>query len=231
MSRLHDLDAFYGLLNDLSRKVGGYRMLRDCAGKSGWPQRGLYFFFEEGELRERSKQLRVVRVGTHAVTATSRTTLWNRLHTHRGHTDGGGNHRGSIFRKRIGEALLQRSQYSSEIQQSWGRGSTAPKAVRLAETRLENDVSQYVGRMPFLWLDVNDAPSPNSHRSCIERNCIALLSNYRKPPIDPASKRWLGNHSTQETIRDSGLWNTNYVEGGYDPAFLTLLRSYVKRTS
>ena len=111
MSRRADIGAFYKILDELRDRVGGYRLLRDCTGKSGWPQRGLYFFFDDGELRERSKQPRVVRVGTHAVTATSKTTLWNRLHTHRGRAGGGGNHRGSIFRRRIGEALIATSRY------------------------------------------------------------------------------------------------------------------------
>jgi hypothetical protein len=105
MNRTEDLNEFYGILGELLVRVGGCRRLSDCTGKSGWPERGVYFFFEDGEFREDQTTLRVVRVGTHAITATSKTTLWNRLHTHRGHSDLGGNHRGSIFRKRIGEAL------------------------------------------------------------------------------------------------------------------------------
>ena len=105
MSRREDLNEFYRILDELQQRVGGCRRLQECTGKSGWPERGVYFFFEDGEFREDQKTLRVVRVGTHAITATSRTTLFNRLYTHRGHSDLGGNHRGSIFRKRIGEAL------------------------------------------------------------------------------------------------------------------------------
>jgi hypothetical protein len=85
---------------------------KECTRRSGWPGRGVYFFFEDHEFREDGSTLRVVRVGTHAVSANSRTTLWNRLHTHRGASSGGGNHRGSIFRKRVGETLLQVGSYA-----------------------------------------------------------------------------------------------------------------------
>jgi hypothetical protein len=52
--------------------------------------RGIYFFFEEGELREDGKERRVTRVGTHAVGAGAKTSLWSRLRTHRGFSDGRG---------------------------------------------------------------------------------------------------------------------------------------------
>jgi hypothetical protein len=109
MSRTDDLNRFYYHLEHIRRQEGGFRYLRDSTGKSGWPKRGMYFFFEEGERRDGSDALRVIRVGTHALTDTSKTTLWNRLSTHKGQTNGRGNHRGSIFRKRIGQALLNRA--------------------------------------------------------------------------------------------------------------------------
>ena len=104
MARIDDLNRLYGILDGLRERVGGYRYLRDCTGRGGWPQRGVYFFFESGEFRDDGRTWRVTRVGTHAISADSTTTLWSRLKTHRGHMDGTGNHRGSIFRKRIGEA-------------------------------------------------------------------------------------------------------------------------------
>src|SRR6266566_1615272 len=108
MGRLADLIRFYEILSSLAVKTGGPRCLVNCDGRMGWPQRGVYFFFEPGEVRSDTGQgRRVVRVGTHALTASSRTTLWNRLSQHRGTvTPKGGNHRGSIFRLLIGAALL-----------------------------------------------------------------------------------------------------------------------------
>ncbi|MGH9428328.1 MAG: hypothetical protein ACRD2L_18745 [Terriglobia bacterium] len=48
-------------------------------------------------------------------------------------------------------------------------------------------VTHYISAMPFLWLQIDDKPGPNSMRGMIERNAIALLSNYAGNPIDPPS--------------------------------------------
>lgn len=63
MSRHADINRFYGVLKQIQGIEGGFRYLRDCTGSSGWPARGLYFFFEEGEYPEDGHSLRVVRVG------------------------------------------------------------------------------------------------------------------------------------------------------------------------
>jgi hypothetical protein len=228
VSRRDDLDRYYGIIATLREECQEFRCLKECTLSSGWPGRGVYFIFEDHEYREDGSTLRVVRVGTHAVSANSRTTLWNRLHTHKGALGGSGNHRGSIFRKRVGEALLQVRGYSPEIAASWGIGNSAPKSTRLAEFPLERDVSTVIGLMPLLWLEINDTPGATSDRAYLERNCLALLSNFGKEPIDTPSKRWLGVHSPQETIRKSGLWNTNHVEDGYTPAFFDVLERYVR---
>jgi len=227
VTRQEALDAFYSTLEDLTIRLNGCRYLKDCTGKSGWPQRGIYFFFEDGEFRADGATPRVVRVGTHAVSLKSKTTLWDRLRTHRGHSDGRGNHRGSIFRKRVGESILRTGSFPQHLNDTWGRGSSALKSVREAEKVLELEVSRYIGRMPLLWIDVDDAPSKDSFRAYLERNSIALLSNFRKSVIDPPSRNWLGSKATEETIRESGLWNTNHVDGVYEPDFLDLLRRYI----
>jgi hypothetical protein len=229
MSRTADLNRFYKVLQQINRNVGGYRFLRDSTGKNTWPKRGLYFFFEEEEYREDAETLRVVRVGTHALTDTSKTKLWNRLSTHKGQKDGGGNHRGSIFRKRIGQALLHRSAADGQVPScpTWGQGSTAPSAVRQAEIFLEKEVSLHIGSMPFLWLSVDDAHGKASSRGFLERNSIALLSNMNRPSIDLPSPTWLGRFSEQPTIRESGLWNTDCVTESYDLAFLDRLDLFV----
>jgi hypothetical protein len=89
-------------------------------------------------------------------------------------------------------------------------------------------VSTVIGLMPFLWLEVNDTPGIASDRAYLERNCIALLSNFGKEPIDAPSEHWLGSCSPQETIRKSGLWNTNHVGDTYTPTFLDALEKYVR---
>ena len=85
---------------------------------------------------------------------------------------------------------------------------------------MESVVSTYIGRMTVLWLEINDAPGPSSKRGFIERNSIALLSNFRRPhKLDPPSPGWLGSHSDRERVRLSGLWNNNHVDEAYDPRF------------
>ena len=54
-----------------------------------WPDRGVYFFFEEGEhLKDQKGISRVVRVGTHAITIGAQATLWQRLRQHKGNENG-----------------------------------------------------------------------------------------------------------------------------------------------
>lgn len=233
MRQLSDLARFYSILErlDASRQQG--LKLGSYAGTSPLPTRGVYFFREPGEPRPWSSEShRIVRVGTHAVSANSKSTLWQRLRTHLGTRAGTGNHRGSIFRRHIGAAMLARDQVTLP---TWGIGSTAPAALREShaaqamERACERKVSEYIGSMTVLWVEVPDQPSPKSDRAIIERNAIALLSN-RFAPMEPHSGSWLGHHSPRNDIRRSGLWNLNYADQAYDPSFLDLLESSVEQT-
>jgi hypothetical protein len=130
---------------------------------------------------------------------------------------GSGNHRGSIFRLIVGAALINRDKLDFP---TWGKGNSAKRDVRSGEVALEHQVSQVVGNMSFLWLPIDDEAGPKSLRGYVERNSIALLSNYNKLALDPPSASWLGHQSDRERVRNSGLWNQNHVEEAYDPAFL-----------
>jgi hypothetical protein len=99
------------------------------------------------------------------------------------------------------------------------------------EMPVERAVTNYLGSMPFLWLDVGDEPGPNSLRGVIERNAIALLSDYQRPAIDPPSPGWLGHASNRSLVRGSGLWNQRHVEEAHDPAFLVRLEMAIERTA
>ena len=230
---LEHLQWFYAALLDVEGRTGGRRRLGDCAGRMNWPERGVYFFFEPGEERSCSGSgHRVVRVGTHALKSGAVSTLWGRLSQHRGSNLGGGNHRGSIFRLLIGQALLRKSQQTVP---SWGVGGTIRDAaarvgtpveqVREIEASIEAEVSRELAEMTVVWIDVADLPSPESLRGTIERNSIALLSAANAGASDPASPGWLGNWSGREAVRASGLWNNNHVREAYDPAFMRLLRA------
>ena len=229
MSRLDDLKWFYSLLFVLEGRLAGARHLANCSGRLSWPKRGVYFFMEPGEARTHSGTgPRITRVGTHALKPRSRATLWRRLYQHQGVArTGGGNHRGSVFRLIVGTALIERDAIDCS---SWDdRRSSAPREILEREHLLECVVSQVIGNMPFLWLSIEDEPGPQSLRGFIERNAIALLSNYGKPPIDPPSGSWLGSYCTRQKVRTSGLWNSNHVDESYDPAFLDTLASLIDR--
>lgn len=92
-------------------------------------------------------------------------------------------------------------------------------------------VSNYIGNMPFLWLPIDDLPGPDSLRGYIERNAIGLLSNFNQEFVDPPSNTWLGRDSGRERVRQSGLWNNNHVDEGYDASFLEQLERLVKLAS
>lgn len=228
MDRETDLEHLYEILDRLEAEHGGKRRLKNCDGYMDWPDRGVYFFFAPDETRESTDHLRLTRIGTHAVSAGSQTSLWNRLRTHRGATrgsyEGGGNHRGSVFRKRVGEALIERDDRYDEFPE-WGSGNTAKRELRKAELEMERHVSEFIRDLPFLWIEIDDEPGPDSHRAYVERNAIALVSNYQKESIDPRADDWLGKESPVDEIRESGLWNINHVGESYDPEFLNFLKN------
>ena len=235
--RVADTIRFYELLGCLDAALGSTRTLANCDGRMGWPQRGVYFFFEPGETRSQSGQgLRVVRVGTHALSASSRSTLWDRLAQHRGPARRpGGNHRGSIFRLLVGAALAQRGDCARPASWDEGPGLTAaarrfgttPNAIKDEEAELERHVSVTIGRMPFLWLAVPDAAGRDSERGSIESNAIALLSHAHCTAADPPSPHWLGRHSDRPLVRASGLWNSRHVLEDYDASFLDTLEATI----
>ncbi|MCL5110512.1 MAG: hypothetical protein M1401_16930 [Chloroflexi bacterium] len=217
MTRDLDLGRFYDIIGVLEQRTGK-RRLASCDGGMDWPSQGVYFFFEEGEVRAGGEP-RVVRVGTHAVTAGSHTTLWNRLRMHRS-----GGHRGSIFRHHVGTALMRRD---GLICPSWlSKHATAvPKA---AEAHVETAVSRVIGSMPFLWVRAENPAGPTSIRGYLERNAIALLSNQGREPIDPPSDGWLGRCCTNPKVRSSGLWNADHTDEQYVELFLDLLARLVQ---
>jgi hypothetical protein len=218
-----DFLRFQRLMKRLSRAQEDGRRLAECSGRLRWPERGIYFVTEpvaEG------RRWMITRVGTHAVSLGSRTTLWDRISTHRGPSRGGGSHRSSIFRAHVGRALLRRDR--APRVPTWGVGQSAPATVRMHEADLERRVSQTIGEMRLLWLDVPDAAGPRSDRAYLERNIIGILSrsNYLSITATPGLL-WLGHDSAEWRITASGLWNLDHLFYRPDPGFLDVLEAYV----
>jgi hypothetical protein len=223
--RRADADEFYRILDQLAARLGGPRRLRECTGSSGCPPQGLYFFYENDENRA-SGSGRMVRVGTHALTQTSKATLWGRLRQHRGHLagsdPGSGDHRASVFRRHVGAALIRRGTLPDDLLASWLDRHRPPGERASQEAAIECQVSRYIGAMPFLWLSVPG----RADRGYLESNSIALLSCLTGGPDQPSAS-WLGRHAERAEIRASGLWNVHHVSDHYDPAFLHQLARLV----
>lgn len=221
-----DHGEFYRILSELAEHLGGAPRLRDCDARS-CPRQGVYFFFEDGEVR-RDGSSRVVRVGTHALTDTSKATLWRRLRQHRG-TVGGGNpggrgHRASVFRRHVGAALIRRDSQPEELFHSWLDRHGPHEGWASQEAEIEREVSRYIGAMPVLWLSVSD----RADRGYVEQNSIALTSRLASGR-DPSSLGWLGRHAARTEIRESGLWNVDFITQSCDPGFLIKLEQLVRR--
>lgn len=220
-------EMFYRLLVQLAGFLHGPRLLHDCRGSDGWPLHGVYFFYEAGERRADGRD-RVVRVGTHALTATSQATLWGRLRQHRGHVGGGhaggGNHRASVFRRHVGAALIRREQLPSGLLDSWLDRHGPQPGWAADEAQVEQEVSRHIGAMPFLWLSVPD----RADRDYLERNSIAVTSCL-SAGADPPSASWLGYHADREEICTSGLWNVDHIHRHLDPGFLDLFGQLIER--
>lgn len=226
-----DYEEFYRQLRQLYIAQDGGRILGESTGRINWPRRGIYFLLEPDELlptRRYSPLLqRIVRVGTHAVSRGSKTTLWDRLSTHRGIMGGGGNHRSSIYRLHVGAALAAKN--PSSIVPTWGEGQTPPQGAQLSEVGLEREVSRYMSNVRVLWLDIPDDPGPRSDRAFIERNAIGLLSRYRVASGE-TSASWPGNYSESVDIATSGLWNLNHLYLRPHLDFIKVLSYYVSST-
>lgn len=228
MTRPRAIERLYGLLDRLRARLGGPRRLESATGADGWPERGVYFFFEPGECRDDGESPRIVRVGTHDGGEGSASTLWDRLRQHRG-SPGGGTHRASVVRLHVGTALLERDPgWDDELGALWVADSPTPE-VRDREVELERAVSSHIGSMPLLWLPVDDVPGPGNDRGVIARNAVALLSNVGEAdPVDLPSEEWLGRHARSLAVRWSGLWNVDHVEEDWDEGFLDVLEGHVE---
>ncbi len=222
--RQYHIDRFYGLMKDLEY-IFPKRRLKYSHGRMKWPDQGVYFFFEETEVRQNNTS-RVVRLGTHAISSGSKATLWKRLRTHRGTQKGTGNHRSSVFRELIGRALIIYNELNYPFWEE--KKENISESVKEAEIPLEIQVSEIIGSMPFLCLQVIGNSHKDNFRAYIETNSIALLSNINKDQvIDPASKTWLGLYSGDTEVIESGLWNSNDTEKNYDPSFLDTIEEMI----
>lgn len=220
------LDGTYNIIERLARKTG-LRRMRDLLGLE-MPGAGIYLFFDEQETRLKDiTKLRVVRVGTHGVAEGSKASLRHRIRTHFGTASGEGNHRSSIFRLHVGRSLINAGLAPTVA--SWGT-QTLGSATVGDEREIEQAVSQYLGNLLVLLIDVPGPSNKRNDRAYLEQNLISLFSNECSP-LDPPSYGWLGINSDKQEIRKSGLWNVNHVYQRFDRAFTNVLDYYISVTT
>jgi CRISPR-associated protein NE0113 (Cas_NE0113) len=109
-------------------------------------------------------------------------------------------------------------------------GSVGAELLEYYGRLVNRSSGTYVSALPFLWLAMDDEPGPESLRAFVERNVIALLSNFGRMPLDPPSAGWLGNASNRSLVRGSGLWNQRHVEETCHPTFLDIFEHLIART-
>lgn len=204
LDRIDAVGEFYHLFD---RTQGSSKVvsLRDAI-KEPMPAQGVYFFFDPAEpTRFSTRHPRLVRIGTHGVSEGSKATLRDRLRAHLGTADGYGNHRSSVFRLHVGEALIRRDNLRKRYPE-WGRGQTSSAETRDTERSLERKVSDIIGNLLVRVVAIADRSTKASARSVVERLAIALFTeNFQ--PVEAASSHWLGLSSQHDIIAQTGLWN------------------------
>jgi len=163
------------------------------------PLNGIYILFEK---REYGHNLdRIVRIGTH----TGKNQLPSRIHQHFLNE----NKDRSIFRKNIGRALLNKNNdsylkiWEYDLTTKANREKYLESVDLSKQIQIEKEISNYIqSNFSFSLLTIDD----KDKRLEIEAKFISTVSLCEncKP-----SDTWLGNFSTKEKIRLSGLWLVN----------------------
>ncbi|RQH12465.1 DUF6884 domain-containing protein [Bradyrhizobium sp. RP6] len=227
LDRISGVEEVYASFERMSA-AGHVKPLREAV-RGTLPDQGVYFFFDPTEQTRFSRTLpRLVRVGTHGVSAGSRATLRDRLRTHLGTSDGYGNHRSSVFRLHLGEALIRRDGLRDDYP-NWGIGQNSTAAIRDSEKPLEKMVSEIIGSLLICCVAVADKSAKESARSLIERLSIALFTEYLLP-VEAPSQHWLGLHSKHDVIVKTGLWNLRDAGSKADTSISKLINARIMKS-
>lgn len=163
---------------------------------------GLYFFYEDGESTEHDSGNRVVRVGNHP---RKDGRLIRRLKEHYR-----GTKNGSVFRRYMGGALIRRQNPNSScLEPSPGKGHWEKQGSKTCPNfgHVEQQVSSYVSdKMQFRCVYIPD----REERNRFEEMLIATLAGCEN--CRP-SENWLGGFAYGDRVRESGLWNNEFVGG------------------
>lgn len=197
---IEEVDERATIIHNMARKMPRYSW--DKIDDIGF-KNGIYLIFESGESAYGMD--RIVRVGTHRAEGRLKARLKD--HYLRKNKDG------SIFRKNIGLALLNKDQ--DEYLDIWRLNTSNSKIKEENKDRLnpgyekeiEERVSQYLKENTgFTCIEVKD----KEERLRIEEGLIAILNKNQRYK---ASDKWLGNYHPDTEIRESYLWNKQGLGG------------------
>lgn len=161
---------------------------------------GLYFFYELGETSRHASKGRIVRVGNHP---RSQGGLKKRLRMHYE-----GNKNSSVFRKSLGSAIIRKLDPTNPCllpapgQGHWEKQDmpACPKCKPV-----EKHVSELLKtNFYFRCIEVENHDLRNS----FEEKLVATISLCR---VCKPSDGWLGKYAYSDKVKNSGLWNSNYI--------------------
>jgi hypothetical protein len=160
----------------------------------------LYFFYERSETSRHAPEGRIVRVGNHP---RSQDSLKRRLRMHYS-----GNKNGSVFRKFLGGAILRRIDPNHPcLQPGPGQGHWEKQNLQACEVckPIESEVSHLLkSSFWFRCIEIEE----KGLRNTLEKKLVATISLC---PICRPSDSWLGKFAYSDNVRNSGLWNSDYV--------------------
>ena len=170
------------------------------------PTNGIYIMFEEGETFQGLD--RIVRVGTHNGDG----NLYKRLKEHYVNE----NKDRSIFLKKVGSAILAKNK--DPYLDVWEVDTTTPENKNKVQAQLnpahEQQITQQAvahirNKISFVVFEVKT----KEDRLFWEEKIIATLSKAAKQGEIKPSDKWLGNFSPDPKVRQSGLWQSNHLNG------------------
>lgn len=241
-NRSPKLQEFYRKLGDHCEETTGTLYLSDVDGTLDWPNRGIYVFFSPDTNPEINpvKEWKIRRIGTVGDCKGSSSTLWERLRAHRGNKNGkyagGGNHRGSVFRRHVGRALIEKDELQDRYPH-WGiPHRNIPEDIdtttlREQEHQLEEQISNRIRNLPFTVINIPGDPGPDCDRARIEKNLIALTSHARRTNPELRSDDWIGRHVPHAEIAKTGLWNVDHTNAFYTNNIINELDPYIDQTT
>jgi hypothetical protein len=166
------------------------------------PRNGIYIIFEKGEKYKNFD--RIVRVGTH----TGINQLRSRLNQHFVME----NKNRSIFRKNIGRCFLNKE--NNAYLEFWELDTTSKvdreKKLNLLDLDLEKEIEKKISHyvqtnLSFCVFEIDT----KDERLFWESKIVSTLAKASN--IKPSDK-WLGNFSTKDKIKASGLWQVNELD-------------------